>query len=180
MKSQILVKRYTQGLVNAIRSREEFETLAGELADFSNLLSAHKELREILFSLFLTTTKKTQIVKEILAKKSVHEKTSRFLLLLVGHNRLELLGDILDLLPVVWNEKQGVLTFEVSSVVPLTAAQKEKLQRELELLEKSSVRLNFKIDPELIGGLYLRRANTAYDDSLRGHLTKLKEKISEG
>jgi len=83
-------------------------------------------------------------------------------------------------LPVVWNEKQGVLTFEVSSVVPLTAAQKEKLQRELELLEKSSVRLNFKIDPELIGGLYLRRANTAYDDSLRGHLTKLKEKISEG
>jgi F-type H+-transporting ATPase subunit delta len=180
MRSQILVKRYTQGLANAIKSREEFETISGELADFLSLLSAHKELKGFLFSFFLTTDKKAQIVKEILAKKSVHEKTSRFLLLLVVHNRLELLGDILDQLPVVWNEKQGVLTFEVSSVVPMTAAQKEKLQRELELVEKSSVRLNFKIDPELVGGLYLRRANTAYDDSIRGHLTKLKEKISEG
>jgi F0F1-type ATP synthase delta subunit len=47
-------------------------------------------------------------------------------------------------------------------------------------MEKRSVSLSFRIDPEIIGGLYLRRGNIVYDASIRGSLAGLMEKMTEG
>lgn len=180
MKNQILIKKYTQGLVNSIRNDQEFKTLSKQLADFYNLLSDHKKMEEALSSQFLPTTKKMQIAKEILAKGSLEEKISRFILLLVENNRLGLLPDIVEFFPVLWDERKGVSTIEVSSAVPLLEGQKRKLEEKLELLEKGPVSLKYKIEPELIGGLSIRKGNIIYDVSIKGSLESLKEKICEG
>ncbi|UCC38842.1 MAG: ATP synthase F1 subunit delta [Candidatus Aminicenantes bacterium] len=179
MKNQILVKRYTQGLVNSIKSEKEFRALYEELTDFSQLTSTHEELKEILLSPFIPKSKKREIVEELLAKKAFGEKASRFVLLLLENNRFDLLHDILDSLPELWNEERGILTFEVASVVPLKEDQKEKIQEKLELLEKKPVVLKYRIDPDLIGGLWIKKGNIVYDTSIRGHLLKLKERICE-
>ncbi|MGB8953178.1 MAG: ATP synthase F1 subunit delta [Candidatus Aminicenantales bacterium] len=179
MKSQILVKRYTRGLVTALRNQKEYQTVSRELEDFQSLLSSHEGLWNLLCRPFLTTSKKIQIVREILAKKSYQDKTSRFIILLLEHKRLELLKEILSGLPVAWREQQGILTLEVRSVVPLKEGQKKKLQKELQMLEKSPVHLEYMIDPELLGGLAVRKGNQVYDASLKGHLMKLKERMSE-
>jgi F-type H+-transporting ATPase subunit delta len=98
----------------------------------------------------------------------------------VEHGRLEFLPDIVAAAPAAWNERQGVLTFEVSSVVPLTEKQKDRLKIELERLERKPVSLAFQADPAIIGGLSLRKGNIVYDVSVEGDLLKLKEKIQEG
>ncbi len=180
MKSQILTKRYTQGLVNSIKNEAEFSAVSQELSDFSELLRKHKNLRDTISSPFLPATKKTQITKEVLAKQSFGEKVTRFILLLVENNRLELFPDIIESLPEVWNEQKGISTFEVASVVPLTDGQRKKLERKLELLEKRPVLLKYRIVPELVGGFWVKRGNIVYDVSIKGNLMKLKEEISEG
>ena len=180
MRSQILAKRYTQGLVNAIQDENEFAAVGLELAGFSTLLSTRQDLTEVLASPFVAAKKKNQIIKDILAVSSYSEKMTRFICLLLDHNRLHLLGDILRAFPVLWNERKGVSTFEVSSVVSLTKAQKERLEAQLERVEKRPVCLRYKIDPELVAGISLKKGNFVYDASIRGHLFKLKEKISEG
>ena len=179
MKNHILVKRYTQGLVNSIKSEKEFRPLYEELTDFSRLRSTHEELKEILSNPFVTKSKKREIIEELLAKKSFGDKASRFVLLLLENNRFELLPDILDLLPELWDEERGILTFEVASVVPLREDQKKKIQEKLELLEKKPVVLRYRIDPDLIGGLSVKKGNIIYDTSIKGHLLKLKERICE-
>jgi len=180
MKTQILIKRYAQGLVDAVKGEKEFSTLSRELSDFAMLLSSHKQLLEALSNPFLAGNKKIQIIKDILAKKKLSQKTSRFLLILADNNRLEFLPDILELLPLLWNERKGVFTYEVFSPVPLKDIQKKRLERKLESLEKRSVFLKYKIDPELIGGLSIKKGNIVYDISIRGSLLKIKEKIVEG
>lgn len=180
MKSQILVKRYTKGLVNSIKDEKEFTAVSQELSDFALLLGKHQELKDTLHSPFLPAAKKTQIAEEVLAKQTLGEKASRFILLLVENNRIELFPEILEFLPEVWNEQKGTYTFEVASVVPLTDEQRKKLGKKLELLEKRPVELKYRIDPELVGGLWVRRGNMVYDVSIKGNLMKLKEEISEG
>jgi len=128
----------------------------------------------------IPAAKKVNILREILARASVAEKTRRFLLLLLEHGRFYLLPDILRNLPILWHEKKGVLTYEVSSVVALSPDEQERLRRELEKLENRPVFLQFRIDPDLIAGLALRKGNVIYDSSIRGHLTRLKERICEG
>ncbi len=180
MKNLILVKRYTQGLVGALQDEQEFNAVHRELSEFRELGSTHGVLKGILASPFVAARKKTQIVKDVLAVSGCTDKTTRFVLLLFGHNRLGLLGNILEALPVLWNERRGVATFEVSSVVTLADAQKNGLKAELERLEGGPVFLRYSIDPGLVAGFSLQRGNVVYDASLRGQLAKIKERISEG
>jgi F-type H+-transporting ATPase subunit delta len=180
MKNEILTKRYTQGLINSVKDEAEFSILSEQISDFSGLLQRHKELKGILSSPLLPLSKKKQIAKEILVKESVAEKTLRFILLVVENMRIELLPEIVESMPEAWNEKKGVSTLEVASVVPLSDKQKKKLQERLTKLEKKQVSLKYRIDPELIAGLWIKRGNIVYDVSLKGSLLNLKDKIIEG
>jgi F-type H+-transporting ATPase subunit delta len=180
MKNRILIRRYAQGLINSVKSEKEFGSLCAELGDFDQFLSSHPEIRDALQSPFLSTAKKKEMAAEIFERSSAGEKIKRFLLLLVENSRLMLLGEILEFLPVLWNEEQGIATFEVSSVIPLDEDQKKRLEEKLTLLEKRPVALTFLTDRSLIGGLSIRKGNIVYDASIHGDLERLKQIIAEG
>jgi len=176
----ILVKRYAQGLAGALGDDAEFAAVSRELAEFQERISSHAALKEILASPFVAARKKTRVIQDILAALDFQEKTRRLVLLLLENCRLGLLGDILEELPALWNERRGVTTFEVSSVVSLGEVQKKKLQERLESLEGRPVFLRYSIDPGLVAGLSLKKGNLIYDASVKGNLAKIKERISEG
>jgi len=180
MKNPILVKRYTQGLAGALKDEPEFTSVSRELADFLALISAHGALQETLASPFVRARGKTQVIQDILARSGFTEKTSRFILLLLEHGRLDLLGEVLEELPAIWHDNRGVVTFEVSSAVGLAPDQKKRLQAELERLEGGPVFLRYAMDPGVLAGISLRKGNVIYDASLRGQLAKVKQIISEG
>ncbi len=180
MKNQVLVKRYTQGLVHALLDEAEYVRLSGQLQEFLEFQSRQKQLSMIFSFPFIPTSRKMEIMKGIFEKIKLDDKTERFLLLLVEKGRWELLPEILEMLPDLWNEEKGIVTFEVSSMVFLSDAQKDKLAGKLERLEQRKVFLKYRIDPDLIGGLSIRKGNIVYDASIKGNLEKLKEKICEG
>ncbi len=180
MANKTLVRRYTRGLINSISEEDEFGVVSGQLLDFRKYLDGQKELQQILIKSVLPIPRKKAIGEEILKKKDVHPKVLRFLLLLIENGRLELLPDISDQLPDMWNVSQGISSFEISSVISLSDSQKKVLTVKLEKMEKRPVFLKYKIDPDLIGGVSIRQGNIIYDASLRGALTKLQEKILEG
>ena len=144
------------------------------------MLSARGELKDALDNPFLPVNAKREIVRNVVASVSLKDKAARFIVLLLEHSRLGLLAEILEAMPELWNERCGVATFAVKSVVPLTDDQKTALAAKLEKLEKRPVHLEFGSDPELIGGLSLRKGHIVYDVSLRTHLRKLRDRMIEG
>ena len=79
MKNRVLIKRYSQGLINAIGDEEEFTAVYKELCEFLDLLMSRDKLKEILQSPFFSVTKKTEITDELLRTLSYRPKTSRFI-----------------------------------------------------------------------------------------------------
>jgi F-type H+-transporting ATPase subunit delta len=179
MRSQILAKRYTQGLVSSVKDQKEFETLFQQLGDFFNLVLESEQLRQALANPFLPKTRKIQIGKEIVSGRKWAGKISRFILLLIENDRIGILGDIVESFPILWDERRGISTIEIFSAVPLKDVQKSRLKEKLEILERGPVSLKYRVDPELIGGLSLRKGNIVYDVSIKGSLDNLKEKIIE-
>jgi F-type H+-transporting ATPase subunit delta len=180
MKNRVLVKRYAQGLVNSVKSENDFKTCHRSLLEFHALLKKFKDLQSHLHSPFLPLSKKTKIAEGILSDSSADKKAARLILLLIENDRLQIFPEILDFLPELWNEQKGVTTFEVSSVVPLSDLQKKNLSVKLEKMENSPVSFKFKVDPALVGGIAVRKGNIIYDISIRGQIDKLKENIIEG
>jgi len=180
MKQKTLIRRYAQGLVNALADEAEYRRVRAELEGFTGLAESHATLRALLSNPFLGARKKKEIIREILEATGSDGKTIRLILLIMDRGRMDLLPDIGKAIPEIWNERQGVLTFEVSSVVPLSDVQKERLEVELRRIERKPVSLAFRIDPKLLGGLSLKKGNIVYDASIEGDLMKLKEIIREG
>ena len=179
MKNKSLIRRYAQGFLSALQSDDEYTLIYQELCDFAELLATQKKLNNMLARPFLPTSKKKKIVGEILSRASLQPKTSRLILLMVENERVEILPDLIKFLPELWNIRKGIATYEVSSVVPLSDKQKLKLETQLERVIQKPVVLKYNLEPDLIGGLLVKKGNIIYDASIKGHLEKLQEQIIE-
>lgn len=177
MKNLTLVKKYASGLAQALQDDKEFASVGAEIRTFLDLFLSREDLRHALVSPFANARKKAAILDEILPGLGLGPKASRFLALLLHHKRMELLPEIVEALPEAWSEKQGIVTFEVASAVPLVEAQIARLTRILEVSEKKPVRLVLKADPGIVGGLAVRKGHIVYDASVEGELTALKERL---
>jgi ATP synthase F1 delta subunit len=180
MKNQILAKRYAEGLAGALRTETEYEAVRRDLDAYSGLLDASPELSAALVRPFLALARRQAIAEDIFERLSLQPKTRRFLRLLMQHGRCDILPDIVRDLPALWDAKNGIVPFEVRSVVPLSAAQKIRLEAGLRALENRPVACSYVLDPQIIGGLAVRKGSLIYDVSLRGQLERLKNEIREG
>ena len=179
MKNLALVKRYARGLVGAMEDEAEFRAVLDGLRDVQAVLTGHPELRSVMASPLLSKRKKAEVLRAVIERGDVQVKAGRLVGLLLEHGRLPLLGEVIAAVPELWNERQGVLSFEVASVIPLTQAQQARLAERLEALEGRPVSLVYRIDTGLIGGLAVRRGHIIYDASLRGGLQRLRDRIEQ-
>lgn len=100
-----------------------------------------------------------------------------FLLTLNRHDRLGLVRACQDALHELLDGKKGAVTVQVRSAVPLS----QDLQDAVEAVvrEKFNVvpRLSLAVDPDLLGGLWIRVGDTILDRTLRTNLRKLRDLI---
>jgi len=179
MIKQVLVRRYGQGLINVLENEADFRKIRDEFQGLAGLFFGEGELQQTLASPFLAKTKKADLVRDILKRSAADRRTRNFILLLLEKGRFVLLPEILNILPLLWNEKSGVVTIEACSAIPLSEAQQERLRRTLEKREGAPVQLKFSLDPELVGGLVLLRGHVVYDLSVRGGLARLRDLLAE-
>ena len=112
MKNLVLVKKYAQGLVQALDGEPEFRAVRADLEAFLGLYAKREDLRSALESPFINAEKRAAVLRQVLRAAKAADKTVRFLLLIQEHKRLDLLPDIAAVLPETWNEKQGVGDFD--------------------------------------------------------------------
>ncbi|MGB9835954.1 MAG: ATP synthase F1 subunit delta [Candidatus Saccharicenans sp.] len=180
MNHQSLIKKYARALVRTLTEEKEYRAVRESLKSLVELMDSNPEVKFGLSSPFVPRTRRLEIISRLGEQQHFDPKMANFLRLLVEHDRMFLLGDILKELDDCWAEHHGLEVFEAISAVELTEEEKERLRRTLEDLEKKPVRLSYRLDPELIGGLVLRKGNIFYDVSIKGNLMKLKEIISQG
>lgn len=179
MKNLALVKKYAQGLVLAVKDKAEYDSVTGEVRAFLDLVEKREDLRKALVSPFVNIRKKEAVLDEVLARLKSGGKAARFVKLLLGNKRLDLLGAIVDALPEAWSERLGVVTYEVTSAVALTPAQRKRLAEGLGASEGKHVRLVERTDPEIVGGVALRKGHIVYDASVEGRLAALRERLGQ-
>jgi F-type H+-transporting ATPase subunit delta len=177
MKNLALVKKYAQAFAQAVEDEREFAAVVAEVRGFLKLAESNGDLRKALTSPFVNARKRGAVLGDVLAALGTGPKATRFLKLLLEHKRLDLLADIVAAFPEAWSHRLGIVTYEVISAVPMTAAQRGRLAKGLEASEKKPVRLVARIDPAILGGLTVRKGHIVYDASVEGQLAALRERI---
>ena len=139
-----------------------------------------KNANKIFSNPIITISEKKELLKKMIQGASVSKEVMNFLFLLIEKKRFNLLPDIQYELKKNIDKASGVVYAEVFSVSRLNENVLNKVQKTLEntlLEENEKVKIENKIEPDLIGGLKIKVKDLVYDGSIRGKLEGLKRRF---
>ncbi|MBO5572412.1 MAG: F0F1 ATP synthase subunit alpha [Ruminococcus sp.] len=159
-------KEYLNELLRLDISQEDCEktkkilTEVGDVADtLSNPLVTHEEKRNIINQLF-------------------PESIQKFMMNAVREGQIANMAELLEDYNDILIEKQGSIKALVRYVTPLTESQQADLKKFImEKFVKEDVDIEYRKDPDIIGGFILTAGDIEYDKSYRTSLRQMKETL---
>lgn len=181
MAYSVLAARYANALadvVTAPTSGTTAERTIAELKSFESALRYSPELQNALITPAVPGSRKKTVVGRIGEILKLSRITRNFLFVLVDHRRIPALSGIIQNLEEVLDQRLGYARAEVASPAELSEAQQRALNAQLERMTGKRIRMQFRTDPALIGGVMARIGSTVYDGSVRGQLATLERRLS--
>ena len=180
MSVETVARRYASALADVVTKTGETETVKAELKSWEELINSSTELNEAFSNPSIAQASKEGVLESLLQRTNPTRTTANFLRVLLRNSRLTELDHINERFDAVLQERSGIVSVEVASARELNEAQRAELKASVERLTGRQVKMNFNIDPELIGGVVTRIGSTVYDGSVRTQLENLREELVNG
>lgn len=173
-----MARRYAAALADVVTARGEARQVQEELSAWELMMQSNAGLLEVFRNPTIPYEQKRKVLTALIARARVRATTANFLQVLLQNQRLTDLGEINKRFAQVLDERAGVVSAEVTTARPVPESSQEALRAKLASLTGKDVRLTFKTDEELIGGMLTRIGSTIYDGSVRSQLQLAKEKLA--
>lgn len=151
-----------------------------QLRAVESLLDESPELRNAMLTPAIQTSRKRAVMADLIRRVGGSDLIRNFIYVVLDHRRVGIIGEIREAFEIQLDERMGVVRAEVTSAAPLNGGLSAGLESELSRLTGKRMRLQFKVDPNLIGGVVARIGSTVYDGSVRGELQELGKKLAAG
>jgi F-type H+-transporting ATPase subunit delta len=174
----VLSLRYAHAFASVVAA-SHLDTAAVErqLNDFSGTLAGSRELREVLMNPSIATEQKLKVLDAIAGRIGMFPQVRNFIAVIMGHQRLGELNEILAEYHAIADEQAGLAEAEITSAHPLNNEDRAELEGQVAKLAGGRVRATYHQDATLLGGAVVRIGSTVYDGSIRGQLQQLKQKL---
>jgi F-type H+-transporting ATPase subunit delta len=171
--------RYARALLDVARREGDPRAAENELASFAALLDGHEILAQVLTSPAVPAAKKAALVRELVERAGVSPIMAKLLVLLAERDRMSLMPELLDEYRRRLLDHLNVVRAEVVTAVPLPGDRVEALERALAAMTGRTVSMTARVDPALIGGVVTRIGSVVYDGSVKRHLEKMRESLTQ-
>lgn len=161
----------------AAERQGELEDTEDELFRFSRTVAGSTELRAALGSATATTAAKETLLTRLLGGRAA-PTTVRLVTRLVTHPRGRSLESGLESLSKLAAERRNRSVAVVTSAVPLSDRQKQRLGDVLAKIYGRQVHLNLDVDPEVIGGLRVRIGDEVVNGVIADRLAEAERRMS--
>lgn len=178
MSVQAVARRYATALADVVAARGEAREVREELSAWQRMMESNAQLTEVFRNPTIPYEQKQKVLTALIARTRVRPVTANFLQVLLRNQRLAELGEVNERFAQVLDERAGVVSAEVTTARPVPAATQEALRDRLTKMTGKQVRLSFRTDEELIGGMVTRIGSTIYDGSVRSQLQRVKESLA--
>lgn len=173
-----IATRYARALADVVSRTGEFRRAQEELTAFAEVYQESAELREVLKTPAVSVQDKTSILDAILSRLGTSSTLANFFRVLLANYRLGIVDDIIGEFGKLVTERMGISRVQISSAAPLAPAEQQALTTRFEAVTRRTVEAVFHVDPGLLGGVTAQIDSTVYDGSVRGHLQRIREKLT--
>jgi F-type H+-transporting ATPase subunit delta len=163
-------------LIGAQRAGE-LDDVEDELFRFGRVVSGSPELRAALTDAAANAEARAALVRKLLGGKA-KPATVRLIASLVAHPRGRSLEGGLEEFSRLAAARRGRVVALVTTAVPLTEAQRERLGASLARLYGRQVHLNADVDPEVLGGVRVEIGDEIIDGTVASRLESARQGLA--
>jgi F-type H+-transporting ATPase subunit delta len=167
--------RYSRAIFELASEEGKIDEWSRSLATIELILE-DPAAREVLANPSLSAEVRLKAVAE-LDLPGVGPQGLNLMRLLVASGRVERIGEIVEQFESLADEAGGRVRASVTTAIPLSEADREKLGRDLSSGLGKDVRLQARVDPAILGGVVLEVGDTVTDASVAGRLDQVRRKV---
>jgi ATP synthase F1 delta subunit len=171
-----IARVYATALFEAAKDRGKLDAIRDQLGQFVDALNQHRELQLFLFSPYFSSAEKIEGLKRAVA--DAEPEFLNFLELLLDKGRMPVIFRIRRQYEERWNRENKRLGVTVTSAIELDPEVTKRIGREIEDQTGSTVELQSRVDPDILGGLVVQVGNMVLDTSIRNRLEKLRKSVA--
>ncbi|MDC3117645.1 ATP synthase F1 subunit delta [Candidatus Pelagibacter sp.] len=177
----------------SISTAERYSLALFELSDENNLLSQIEEQSLSVLNLINQSKEFFNLIKDpTIGQKDLSKVINKiadinkfdnlfrnFLNFLIQKRRFFFIERILKSFIEICSKKRGELTAELKSAKKLSSDEIKKITDELSTNFNSKIKLDYKHDESLIGGLVVQVGSTMVDSSIKNKLQQIENRMIE-
>ncbi|MDQ6919821.1 MAG: F0F1 ATP synthase subunit delta [Candidatus Dormibacteraeota bacterium] len=167
--------RYAKAVFELATEQRKVEEWSGRLALIRNVLE-DATARDILANPSVSLETRLKAVDE-LDLPGIGPHGLNLMRLLVASRRVDRIAEIVAHFEALADAAAGRVRARVTTAIPLSDRDREKLGRDLSAQLGKDVRLVASVDPAILGGLVLQVGDRLTDASVAGRIDQLRRKV---
>ena len=172
-------KSYALALYELTKENSELNKVEDGMNGVKTLLSKSSDFKEMIINPTVTKEEKNKVIIKIVSQYGFCQSLKKFLGFLTTKNRLFFLNQIIDSFLNLVSSSKGELKAKLLSSKELSKAEIEKIRNELSKDFQSPIKIDYKHDPDLIGGLVIQVGSIMIDTSIKTKLGQLQKSMIE-
>ncbi|HET7521801.1 MAG TPA: F0F1 ATP synthase subunit delta [Bacillales bacterium] len=173
--SEGVAKRYADALYEVAEERGKIEEIENGLASVAEAFR-EEEIARLWLNPSLDAQRKKELIDSF--SGSVNRELVNLLKVVVDNHREHQLQHIAKAYTKIANEARGIVDATVTTAVPLSDEDKEQLAKQFGNALNKKIRIDAKVDRDVIGGVLIRIGNRVYDGSIAGKLSRFKQRLA--
>ena len=172
-------ERYSRALFEIAKEAGELEKIELDITTFKSLIENNKDLGNFVKNPTQSTTNQNNILILLSEKLNFTKNLKNFFLLLIQKRRIFFVSKIIDSFLKLCLRKRGELKASLISSKELSELELENISKDLSISMGSTIKFDYKIDKDLIGGFKLQLGSFMIDTSIKNKLKKFEQKMLE-
>lgn len=176
LKLEAATRRYGHALFEIAKSEGKVDVFLKELGEVSTILNTNVEIREFLMHPAIPYGDKKKVIKEIFRGR-VDSEIIRLVTILLEHDRMDQLRTVYYDYKYLTYKERGKKIAYATTAVEMTEEEREAIRKKLSEKYNKEIEVQNILDPEVIGGVYLRLGDKIMDGTIRGKLQDMKSML---
>ncbi len=172
-------ERYSRALYEVAKEANELEKVESDIKAFNSFLKNNSDLKNFFNNPTQSINNQNEAINILSDKLNLSKNLKNFLFLLIEKRRIFFISKIIDSFLKLCLIKRGELKASLISSKELSQSELENISKDLSTTMGSTLKFDYKIDKDLIGGLKLQLGSFMIDTSIKNKLKKLEQKMLE-
>ena len=172
-------ERYSRALFEVANETNELDKIENDVRNFQSLFNSSSEIKNFIQNPTQSKNTQNNVINLLSEKLDFSKNLKNFFLLLIEKRRIFFVKKISESFLRLCSKKRGEIKASLISSKELSPTELDQISKDLSKSMRSIIKLDYKVDKDLIGGLKLQLGSFMIDTSIKNKLKKYEQAMLE-